>query len=201
MGDWETAAPAYRYGWEAAGWSRYAGRPWREVALDLERGWHDYQRSLGRRVLTEWEGFKKAVEEGYTAAAAEVKAAPAAAPVDPERLVRDFLEAYNSKGKASLDTIMASLAPDAEVSFTPLAGLVRGERNLRAAFTGLFADEAGTQIVLGDISGGPDRLVAEWTERGRNYRTAEDVLRKVAGIFEVADGKIVALRMYPVRLR
>ena len=200
MGSWEQAEPAYRYGWEAAGRPAFAGRPWRAVALELERGWPDYQRSIGRRVETEWEGYKKAVQDGYEVAGVPVKAAPAP-PVEPTRLVRDFLDAYNSKGKASLDTIMGSLAPDAEVIFSPVAGLIKGEKNLRAAFTGLFADEAGTQLVVTTVTGGPDLVAAEWIERGRNYRTAEDVLRHVAGFFELRGGTIGRIRMYSVRLR
>lgn len=201
MGSWEQAEPAYRYGWEAAGWPQYAGRPWREVAPELEKGWPAFQRAIGRRVPAEWEGFKKAVQEAYETAAASITASPAPAPPDPIRVVRDFLDAYNSKGKASLDTIMSSLTPDAEVTFTPVAGPIKGEQNLRAAFTGLFADEAGTQVVVTNVTGGPDLVAAEWIERGRNYRTAEDVLRHVAGFFEMRGGKIARIRMYSVRLR
>lgn len=201
MGTWELAEAAYRYGWEAASQPRYAGRPWREVALDLEQGWPEFQRSIGRRVLAEWEGFKKAVQEAYETAAADVAAQPAPAVADPIRVVRDFLEAYNSKGKASLEVILSSLTPDAEVMLTPVAGPIKGEKNLRAAFTGLFADEAGTQLVVTSLTGGPDLVAAEWVERGRNYRTAEDVLRHVAGFFEMRDGKIARIRMYSVRLR
>ena len=50
-------------------------------------------------------------------------------------------------------------------------------------------------------TGGPDLVAAEWIERGRNYRTAEDVLRHVAGFFEMRGGKIARIRMYSVRLR
>lgn len=201
MGTWEVAELAYRYGWEAAGWSRFAGRPWRDVALELERGWNEYQQSVGRRVGAEWEGFKKAVQDAFEAAATEVKTSPAPSSIDPIALVRDLLEAYNSKGKASLDVIMGSLAPQAEVVFSPVSGSIRGEKNLRAAFNGLFADEAGTQIVINSITGGPQVVAAEWIERGRNYRTTEDILRHVAGFFEISGGKINRIRMYPVRLR
>lgn len=201
MGSWEQVEPAYRYGWEAATWPRYAGRPWAEVAPALEHGWPDYQRSIGRRVTAEWEGFRKAVQDAYETAAATVTATPAPAPVDPLRVVRDFLDAYNSKGKVSLETIMGSLAPEAEVSFSPVAGPIKGEKNLRAAFTGAFADEAGTQIVVTTVTGGPDLVAAEWIERGRNYRNAEDILRHVAGFFDMRGGVIGRVRMYPVRLR
>jgi hypothetical protein len=201
MGRWEQAELAYCYGWEAAQLPTFAGRTWEAAAPELERGWPAYQRAAGRGVIAEWEGFKKAVQESYERAAAAVAAPTQPAPVDPVRVVRDFLDAYNSKGKGSLDTIMASFAPNAEVSFSPLAGSVTGEQNLRAAFTGAFADEAGTQLHLTSITGGPDVIAAEWVERGRNYRTHEDVLRHVAGFFEMRDGKIARIRMYTVRLR
>lgn len=201
MGTWDDAELAYRYGWEAAGWPQYTGHPWPAAALDLERGWQEYQRTRGRRIPTEWEGYRKAVEEGYEAASADVTATPAPLVVSPGQVVREFLDAYNSKGKASLDTIMNSLAPDAEIIFSPVAGSVRGERNLRAAFTGLFADEAGTQIIVNNVLEGPEMAAAEWIERGRNYRTAEDVLRYVAGFFEVRGGKIQQARLYTVRVR
>ena len=201
MGGWEDAELAYRYGWEAAARPEYAGRPWQEVALALERNWGTYQRAQGRRVTTEWEGYRQAAREAYERAQAGIKASPAPRPADPIQVVRDFLEAYNSKGKWSLDTIMACLAPDAEVTFSPVAGPIRGERNLRAAFTGLFADEAGTQIVIKGIYGGPDVVAAEWIERGRNYRTNEDILRHVAGFFDFHAGTIRHARIYTVRLR
>ncbi|MCC6626114.1 MAG: nuclear transport factor 2 family protein [Chloroflexi bacterium] len=201
MGRWEQAETAYRYGWEAAQLSTFAGQSWAAAAAELERGWPAYQRVAGRGVVTEWEGYKKAVQESYERAAATVAAPAQPAPVDPTRIVRDFLDAYNSKGKASLDTILGSFAPDAEVSFSPLAGSVAGEQNLRAAFTGAFADEAGTQLQVTTVTGGPDLIAAEWVERGRNYRTAEDVLRHVAGFFEMRDGKIGRVRMYTVRVR
>jgi hypothetical protein len=201
MGSWEDVELAYRYGWEAATWPRFAGRSWQDVTLDLERGWGDYQRASGRRVTTEWEGFKKAVQDAYERAASTVTATPAPARVDPIQVVHEFLEAYNSKGKASLDTIMNALAPDAEITFSPVSGPIRGDKNLRAAFTGLFADEAGTQTIVSAVTGGPDVVAAEWIERGRNYRTAEDVLRHVAGFFEMRDGKIGRVRLYSVRVR
>lgn len=202
MGAWEDAELAYRYGWEAASRPEYAGRPWREVALDLERNWGAYQRAQGRAISTEWEGYRKAAQEAYEQAAATAGGvSPAPAPIDPARVVADFLDAYNSKGKWSLDTIMACLAPDAEIVFSPLSGPIRGEKNLRAAFTGLFADEAGTQIVVNGIYGGPEVVAAEWIERGRNYRTAEDILRHVAGIFEFRGDRIGRVRIYAVRVR
>ena len=201
MGRWEQAEVAYRYGWEAAGLPHFAGRPWPEVAMELERGWGAYQRSIGLGVTTEWEGFKKAVQDAYETAAGTITTPPPPTPTDPVRVVREFLDAYNSKGKASLDAIVGSFAPDAEVVFSPLAGMVKGEQNVRAAFTGIFADEAGTQLVITTVTGGPDLIAAEWVERGRNYRTAEDVLRNVAGFFEMRGDKIAKLRMYSVRLR
>lgn len=202
MGRWELAEVAYRYGWEATTWPHCAGRRWSDVALELERGWEDYQRSLGRRVTAEWEGYKKAVQDAYeSASGGSATSARGTTPVDPIRLVRDFLDAYNSKGKASLDVILGSLAPDAEVIFSPLTGPVRGEKNLRAAFNGLFADEAGTQVVITTVTGGPDLVAAEWVERGRNYRTTEDILRHVAGFFELRSGKITRARLYSVQLR
>ena len=201
MGRWEQAEIAYRYGWEAAQLPTFAGWAWATAAPELERGWPAYQRAAGHGVTAEWEGFKKAVQESYERSATTAAAPARPAPVDPIRVVRDFLDAYNSKGKASLDTIMGSLATDAEVVFSPVAGPIKGEKNLRAAFTGLFADEAGTQLAATTVTGGPDLVAAEWIERGRNYRTAEDVLRHVAGFFELRDGKIGRIRMYSVRLR
>src|SRR3712207_3672277 len=40
-GRWEEYEPRYRYGWELAETSRYAGRQWTEIEPDVRRAWEN----------------------------------------------------------------------------------------------------------------------------------------------------------------
>jgi hypothetical protein len=58
-GSYETFAPGYRYGYDAA--NRYSGRSWDEVESDLQRDWDAYE----YRSTSTWQQIKGAVRDAW----------------------------------------------------------------------------------------------------------------------------------------
>lgn len=108
----------------------------------------------------------------------------------PERIVRDFLAAWE---RGDMDTLVEFFAPDAVYHNIPVPP-VRGAAAIREAFLG-FAKLMDSIVIenLHVAANGPI-VFTERIDKFRNARVTLDL--PVAGVFEVHDGKIVAHRDY-----
>jgi limonene-1,2-epoxide hydrolase len=108
----------------------------------------------------------------------------------PEKIVRDFCDAWSRK---NIDELMSFFDAGAVYHNIPVPA-VRGAEAIRAAFLG-FADLMDTINieVLGIASDG-NLVFTERVDRFRWQGKALDL--PVAGVFEIRDGKIIAHRDY-----
>jgi limonene-1,2-epoxide hydrolase len=109
---------------------------------------------------------------------------------DPERVVLDFLDAWQ---RGDIEELMSFFADDAVYHNIPVPP-VHGAAAIRAAFLGFADFMESIEIVNLNVAVRGDVVFTERIDKFRSKTVALDL--PVAGVFEVRHGKIVAHRDY-----
>ena len=110
---------------------------------------------------------------------------------DSEKLVRDFLGAWEGR---DLDVICGAFADDAVYHNVPVAP-IEGIAGIRAIFAAFLAAFAEAKLDIVTLAAEPGLVLAERVD----YFTMNDgrkVVLPVNGVFEVRDGKITRFSDY-----
>lgn len=110
---------------------------------------------------------------------------------DSEKLVRDFLGAWEGR---DLDVICSAFADDAVYHNVPVAP-IEGIAGIRAIFAAFLAAFAEAKLDIVTLAAEPGLVLAERVD----YFTMNDgrkVVLPVNGVFEVRDGKITRFSDY-----
>ena len=107
-----------------------------------------------------------------------------------EAIIRRYVDELNGRNLAILDEVVAP-----SVIFGPNETLSREE--YRQLIVGRIERLPGYHVTIDKASANGDEVSIQWTYRGRDQGTGEEVVGKAASAYRIVHGRIVEVRSLP----
>ena len=121
---------------------------------------------------------------------------------DRTQIERTLREAYAARQRGDVDKVLDLFAPDARfvvagtATITPMAMLVEGTSQLRAALDGMVKTFILQDLEIVNILVDGDRAAVHWRARIKSSVTGETLETELCDLIEVKGGRIASFREF-----